>query len=300
MKKLSLEYAKDMANTKNGKCLSDAYFDSTKKLVWECSNNHIWSATLSSINRGSWCPVCSRKKTPKFTIDMIRNFAKNKNGECISEKIYYTTDILQWKCEKGHIWKAAFSDIKRGGWCPLCSIDKNRKFNIEYCNYIASEYFGKCLSTKYKNTKTKMNWRCELGHVWQATLGNIKDNNSWCPECCQSYGESKFKEELEAITGYKFTKIRPNWLLNDNNNKMEIDGFNPELKMGFEYQGRQHFEFIPLWHKTQEAFEKQIKSDELKYKILNDLGIKMFYPNFKLKPIEYKKYIQDTLTKYNI
>ena len=49
---------------------------------------------------------------------------------------------------------------------------------------IAKSRGGKCLSTEYKNNKTHLKWQCGKNHKsWFATLSNVKDNNSWCPEC---------------------------------------------------------------------------------------------------------------------
>ena len=42
---------------------------------------------------------------------------------------------------------------------------------------------GVCLSKIYVNAKTKLEWKCELGHVWEATPDSIRNKNSWCPIC---------------------------------------------------------------------------------------------------------------------
>ena len=44
---------------------------------------------------------------------------------------------------------------------------------------------GKCLSTKYINAKTNMEWKCkeETHPSWLATFKNVKNSNSWCPTC---------------------------------------------------------------------------------------------------------------------
>ena len=41
---------------------------------------------------------------------------------------------------------------------------------------------GECLSNEYKNSDTKLKWRCSLGHEWEAKPSNIKIGK-WCPEC---------------------------------------------------------------------------------------------------------------------
>ncbi len=221
--------------------------------------------------------------------------AKEHDGICLSKQYSKTIEILLWQCVKNHEWKASFHEIKKGSWCPTCARDNLRKYSISDCQKLASKYFGSCLSQEYKNTKTKLLWMCELGHKWTATLGNIKDNGSWCPECSQSYGERKFREIIESLTGHKFPKVRPIWLLNKSGNRMEIDGFCSKLKIGFEYQGRQHLEFIPYWHKRKARYEKQKRSDLLKKSLLENFNIKMLYPTCEIKPSEFKQFIIDDL-----
>ena len=58
-----------------------------------------------------------------------------------------------------------------------------RKFTIEYCRSIAAEKDGECLSIEYIGVRSKLQWRCENGHIWLTALDNVKNRNAWCPEC---------------------------------------------------------------------------------------------------------------------
>jgi len=61
-KKLNIEEMQKLAKERGGKCLSKKYINNRTKLEWECEKGHIWKATLGTIKRGSWCPICSKKK----------------------------------------------------------------------------------------------------------------------------------------------------------------------------------------------------------------------------------------------
>lgn len=95
---------------------------------------------------------------------------------------------LRWQCKHGHQWEATPGAIRIGRWCPKCgrqritAANAARKPTINDVRKIAQDRGGKCLSTQYRDNKTKLNWKCSQGHEWEATPNSIK-NGSWCPVC---------------------------------------------------------------------------------------------------------------------
>jgi hypothetical protein len=66
------------------------------------------------------------EKMRRLTLQEMQNIAKERNGKYLS-KIYINADTkYKWKCGKGHIWFARFSDIKSGSWCPKCYCESIR------------------------------------------------------------------------------------------------------------------------------------------------------------------------------
>ena len=53
------------------------------------------------------------------------NFARNKEGDCLSEKYISYTEKLIWICKYGHQWASTPKNIFKGRWCPECA-KKNR------------------------------------------------------------------------------------------------------------------------------------------------------------------------------
>jgi len=45
--KLGIEYAKELARSRNGECLSNVYINYTTHLRWRCSKSHEWLASIS-------------------------------------------------------------------------------------------------------------------------------------------------------------------------------------------------------------------------------------------------------------
>jgi len=57
------------------------------------------------------------------------------------------------------------------------------KLTLHDAQKIASERGGVCLSEEYINNVTLMLWKCKCNHIWKARFANVKNSNTWCPEC---------------------------------------------------------------------------------------------------------------------
>ena len=111
----------------------------------------------------------------------MRKIAIAKGGKCLSP--YYTNNKVKllWECSCGHQWFATPFSIKvRNSWCPVCA--GNQAFGMYSMHKLAEKKQGKCLSSMYRNCKTKMLWLCHDGHQFQITPYNVM-RGKWCPYC---------------------------------------------------------------------------------------------------------------------
>ena len=115
----------------------------------------------------------------------MQKIAESRGGKCLSKEYVNSKTKLDWECSKGHRWSATPGDIKVGKMCAICrrqeGFDKQR-LTIEEMHKIAQSRGGKCLSKKYVNTKTKLDWECSEGHRWSAVPESIK-SGTWCRLC---------------------------------------------------------------------------------------------------------------------
>jgi len=118
------------------------------------------------------------KKTIKYFIE----YAKARNGLCLSNEYINTDSKIIFICENNHTWETKSSNvIYNNSWCPKCN--KNSKDTISTFKEIAINRGGECLSNEYVNSKMKLLFKCEHNHTWESIPESIKNNNSWCPIC---------------------------------------------------------------------------------------------------------------------
>ena len=100
--------------------------------------------------------------------------------------------------------------------------------------------------------------------------------------------------------GCKFPSVRPDFLKNPETDcNLELDGYNENLKLSFEYNGIQHYKFHKRFHKNdEEAFKKQRERDEFKYKRCIEMGITLISVPYTFNcynPGELEIFIKDQL-----
>ena len=235
-----------------------------------------------------------KKNDPAFNLTIIQDIAKNHKGKCLS-KIYINNKTkLEFECSKKHIFWTIPSDIKRGIWCKYCS--GTSKGTIEKMREIAAERGGKCISNIYKNSKTNLIWECKEGDQWEASPNNVVIKKSWCPKCRVFLREALSRTTLEQIFGLEFKKYRPKWLLNSNGNIMELDGYCDKLKIGFEYQGEQHY-LKGFYAKNKRFLNTRIKDDQLKEKLCKEHKIHFVKINYWDDVNDYPNIIHKQLVK---
>ena len=211
--------------------------------------------------------------TKQDFLSLCQEYVLKKNGKCLSQTYKAIHEKLIWECEFGHIWSALPSNVKNGKWCPTCS--RNKKLTLQDCSNYAQLKDGYCLSVEYVNAASNLTWQCKYGHIWEANFNNVKSKNSWCPQCSSNIGERICRIFFENFFDKPFSKTRPEWLETSTGSKLELDGFNSELKIAFEYQGIQHYEMDGFFVRSEEQLEKRIEYDLLKNKLCIENNVEL-------------------------
>jgi hypothetical protein len=148
-----------------------------KKLDWKCSKGHVWTAALNSRVNGNGCSVCSNYKVLVGTNDLATlnpALAKEAHGWDPTKVVAGTSKKLDWKCSKGHVWKATVVGryrLKRN--CPYCA----NYFVLAGYNDLATTHpelamqaHGWDPTKVVAGNEKKMEWKCQKGHLWNASI----------------------------------------------------------------------------------------------------------------------------------
>jgi hypothetical protein len=270
-----LERAKKLAIIRGGKCLSTEYINAKTHLLLACDNtaHPYFKISYDNLKQGKWCRKCRNERLRgkyKYTINDMNRLAKKRGGQCLSEKFLGVKRKLEWSCENPD-HPAFLSDpdhvINSGTWCPKCGEEKKGRDlrPFEDVLEIIKKRGGKFVSfiDDYEGLKTRIKVKCANGHTWPVTVSSLLHAKSWCQKCLDPLGEQITRKIFEKTYGVPFKKLRPDFLKTEKAGRLELDGYNSELGLAFEYQGPYH------------RRPAQIKRDKIKAQICLEKGIKL-------------------------
>ena len=133
----------------------------------------------------SKCFVCSYNKK-RLTIIKPMELATKRGGRLLSQEYINNHTKMLWECELKHQWQASYNQLQRGDWCPICADmrrGENKKIGIAPFQEVARLKGGECLTSSYKNSHEKFEWKCAVGHIFLAKGYVIKNSKRWCPFC---------------------------------------------------------------------------------------------------------------------
>jgi len=304
--KLTLEQCQRRAQTMRGQCLSTKYVSVGEKLIWKCSQGHEWLASAASVlTSKAWCGRCSAIRNGilrRRTLKDCNDLAKSRGGKCNSTHYTNNKEKLSWTCLLGHSWQACFNAVKNGTWCEICANEKKRQDNhlgLAKIQELAAKMHGKCLSQKYVNVYTEMEFECYEGHTFKNKAANIIAGR-WCKLCTIRLSERFCRAILEHLLGAPFPCTRPDWLLGKKKSPLELDGYNKNLGIAFEYQGIQHYRPVHNFKVTSQRVLEIQTRDRIKARKCKENGVLLIKIPYTVKHDQLKQYIRKKLLSNGI
>ena len=128
----------------------------------------------------------------------------------------------------------------------------------------------------YRQARKKLDILCRKHGLFRQ-IPNDHLNGKGCPRCNYSKGEAI----LESIFNKHNIICISQWKFPDEKYRFEYDFYLPEYNLLIEFHGRQHYEFVPYFHKTYNVFEEQRMRDKWKLTLAKEKGIPLLEFNHK-------------------
>ncbi len=271
----------------------EMFKDTNTRMLFKCTaHNTTWEATTvhayslwtkcAACPTESWQDALARKK---FTLQCSEEFANTRLSQ----------GRVPVMCEEGHAFDVKLCYAKSHK-CQECL---GRKIPLEEV-LRKMEVLGFTLvdQEQFTNTKNVGSFRCSDGHTWSTSIHNVYSEKSGCPTCGLGMNEQKTLWAISELTGKTFEKTRT--VLPSG---YELDGYCHELKVAFEYNGIQHYEFVGgHFHRDGEhQFHEQQERDNIKAAECEELGIALVTVPYTCKTFDaIWDFVQNRLQALNI
>lgn len=150
--------------------------------TWRCrAAGHVFTRTYALIRVIQRCPHCVGRvrKTPAD----YRALAATRGWTWLGPAVATSREKTRWRCAKGHVVAARYSNLQQGIGCPACS-GRARKTAADY------RALGRLLGLRWRGkrplqTARKTAWQCAAGHFFQASYNTVQAGHG-CRTCAGS------------------------------------------------------------------------------------------------------------------
>lgn len=265
---LFIECARKIHNEKYDYRKVEYVNNKTKVCIICPEHGEFWQAPSNHLS-GQECPIC-KGKIKINTENFIKRAIEVHGNKYRYDKVEYkdmNTKVCIICPEHGEFWQTPSNHLQGKGCsaCGLKTIVKKQTKNTEYFIEMSKLIHG-CrydyTRVEYICATKKVCIICpEHGEFWQSPNNHL--NGQGCPKCKTSFGENKIEDFLtlmgiEHIRQYRIN-IDPQMF---SRNNIKVDFYLPKLNVIIEFNGVQHYEKIPFFHRDDDAFARQVDRDK--------------------------------------
>jgi hypothetical protein len=192
---LALEFAGDLNSALTA---NEVASNSNKSYWWRCAKGHTWKNTLGNRVKGQGCPFCSGRQAIRGESDLATTnpklaseWHKSLNETLSPSQIKEGSGLkVWWLCPEGHTYRSKVSDRSKGNGCAVCAglilvtgINDLKTLRPDLAREVVKD--GNTPQDPSKilsGGKSKVLWRCKLGHEWNASVAKRLAGQG-CPYC---------------------------------------------------------------------------------------------------------------------
>lgn len=169
---------------------------STRKVWWNCQNEHTYEANISARVRGTGCPYCSGRKAITGVNDVATLYPylvsewDSQNTKSLTTFRPGSQEKGLWRCLQDHQWEAKIRDRVNGSGCHVCA---GKAIDIGYNDLATTHPMIAKLWDYEKNTlapqeltgksEKKVFFKCHKGHSWENSPSRQTQVSSGCSYC---------------------------------------------------------------------------------------------------------------------
>lgn len=165
----------------------------------------------------------------------------------------------------------------------------DRGMICEQAREYAKKRGGVCIARS--GFSSEYHWSCDKGHKWKAALEDMQSTHTWCPYC--PWPQERYcRYILEDLLGESFPKCSPSFLMG-----LQFDGYCEKIRLAFEYNGKQHYQWVPHFQRKKKDFLQQKERDFRKRKLCHEHKIVLISIPYYCDPLIF---IENWLDEHGI
>ena len=247
------------------------YSASHKPIEMVCDNAHDLMITPANFKNGRGCAKCANL-CPVESERLFTREIENRDFVLIGK---YSNNVTPTEviCDQGHAIQVRPCHFKRGFGCPKCA--KNCPFEAEKDLKQQAMQRGYKIMSEYVNTNTLIQMICDKDHeIWILPL-NFKKGQG-CGICNKSKGERLISSALALLQ----IPFKMEYRFPDSDRYYDF-GFNSHYGgVVIEWDGIQHFSYVPYFHDKTRSFEDERANDLRKTTDVINRGHKIIRFNY--------------------
>lgn len=184
--KFRLRFLMNLANLyENNIILVSEYRNNRDKHIFKCKiHDYEFESRPTSVLSGHSCPKCKGRNKIKSIQEHIEYLRLEKNIELIGNP-RTIFDRVTFRCLiDNHTWESCISSLRDRG-CAKCK-GLSKLTNEEFISRVKDKNLGIKPIDKYINTKTKIRFICDHGHIFESTPNTVLSAGRGCPICKMS------------------------------------------------------------------------------------------------------------------
>lgn len=147
----------------------------------------------------------------KLTYEEVKEYIDNEGHKLLSKEYVNNSTKLDIQCPHGHIFHPNFCNFKKGSRCPVCN---NKKHTYEYVKKYIEEQGYELISKEYINNVTKIEVKCQHGHIYKVRFRDFKNRNERCPICNKNSERLKYEDVKNYIESQGYELISDTYINN--------------------------------------------------------------------------------------